>query len=260
MINSILTNSEAWYDIKDAEIETLEKVDESLLRQILETPSSTPKEMLYLELGLTPIRYIIKSRRLNFLHYILQQDQESLLYRCFSAQKENPVKNDWTETVKSDLELLEFEEGIDGVKAMTKDQFKKAVKKAVTRKALLYLNEKKSKHSKVLHIQHENLELQDYLEPNEIGIEMSKFIFSARSRMLDLKCNFQNSHSDLLCVACKEEEDSQEHLLECKVLNDENTVVDKVPIYADLFEDNLDKKIAVSSLLKKSFMKRKFLK
>ena len=106
LINGILTNAEAWYDIKKNELETLEKVDESLLRQVLEAPSSTPKEMLYLKMGLLPIRFIIMSRRLNFLHCILNENKESLIYRFFKAQADNPVKNDWSETVKQDSEAL----------------------------------------------------------------------------------------------------------------------------------------------------------
>ena len=69
LINGILTNSEAWYGLKDSELEILESVDELFMRRILEVPSTCPKEMLYLELGCLPIRYIVSARRLLFLHY-----------------------------------------------------------------------------------------------------------------------------------------------------------------------------------------------
>ena len=62
----MLTNAEAWYSLAQADLEALESVDENLLRRFLETPMSTPKEMLY-EMGVGPIRNIIKMRRLNFL-------------------------------------------------------------------------------------------------------------------------------------------------------------------------------------------------
>ena len=119
LISGMLTNAEAWYDVKKSELEVLEKVDESLLRQILETPSCTPKEMLYLEMGVLPIRFIIMSRRINYLHYILNQPKESLLFRVFKAQLDNPVKNDWIETVKQDFETLNMKLDMDGIKAMS---------------------------------------------------------------------------------------------------------------------------------------------
>ena len=68
LINSILTNSESWYGVKMEEIEMLEQVDEIFLRKILEVGKSCPKEMLYLETASRPIRFIIMSRRLMFLH------------------------------------------------------------------------------------------------------------------------------------------------------------------------------------------------
>ena len=109
LINGIITISEAWYDIKASELETLEKVDEALLRKVLEAPSSTPKEMLYLEVGLLPIRFIILSRRLNFLHDILNENSESLIYRFFAAQRANPVKNDWSDTVQGASKIWIFQ-------------------------------------------------------------------------------------------------------------------------------------------------------
>ena len=42
-------------------------LDLMLLRGILKAPKSTPKEMLFLELGLVPFREIIRQRRFGFL-------------------------------------------------------------------------------------------------------------------------------------------------------------------------------------------------
>ena len=71
LVSSVLFNSEVWYNITNSELELLETVDLMLLRGILKAPKSTPKEMLFLELGLVPFREIIRKRRLGFLHYIL---------------------------------------------------------------------------------------------------------------------------------------------------------------------------------------------
>ena len=91
-INSILFNSELWYRITKADIEELESVDNALLRRILEAPACTPTPMLYLELGCIPLRYIIMSRRMMYLQYLLQQDEDSLLKNVFKAQRENAAK------------------------------------------------------------------------------------------------------------------------------------------------------------------------
>ena len=67
LIISLLANSEAWYELKMSEIKSLEKVDDQFLRGIVKGHRMTPQSLLYLELGVLPRRYIIKSRRLNSL-------------------------------------------------------------------------------------------------------------------------------------------------------------------------------------------------
>ena len=79
-LNSILLNSEAWYDIKRSEIEELEKIDNILLKKIFELPSSTPSAFLHLELGTIPIRFVLMIRRMNFLQYIPKERSDSLIH------------------------------------------------------------------------------------------------------------------------------------------------------------------------------------
>ena len=59
LVSSMLFNSEAWYNVTNSELDLLETVDLMLLRGILKVPKSTPKEMLFLELGVVPFREII---------------------------------------------------------------------------------------------------------------------------------------------------------------------------------------------------------
>jgi hypothetical protein len=89
LLNSILLNSESWYNLTTADIKELEHIDNVLHRRILETPVSTPISILHLILiqytSLT-IKYLIKSCHLLYLQYILKQDKDSLMYKVFEAQ------------------------------------------------------------------------------------------------------------------------------------------------------------------------------
>ena len=78
-LNGILTNSDVWYNLKKSEIEELEEIDRMLLRKILNTQISCPKEALYLESGAVPIGMILKSRRLNYLHHLVKENENSML-------------------------------------------------------------------------------------------------------------------------------------------------------------------------------------
>jgi hypothetical protein len=62
LIHSVLCNSEVWYNLSESNLSQLEAIDENLLRRIFETGSSTPKAMLYLELGIYPVRFILPTR------------------------------------------------------------------------------------------------------------------------------------------------------------------------------------------------------
>ena len=113
LINGILPNSEAWYGLKASELEVLESVDELLMRRILEVPSTCPKEMLYLELGCLPIKYIVSTRRLLFLHYIINEDESSLISQVFKAPMNQPFKDDWYLAVIRDIQDFKLDLDID---------------------------------------------------------------------------------------------------------------------------------------------------
>ena len=100
LINGMLSSAETWYGLRKQEIEQMEEVDKMLIRKILDAPMSTCIESLYLELGLVPISIILKSRRINYLHYLANLNPEEMLYNFFETQFKYPNKYDWTLQVK----------------------------------------------------------------------------------------------------------------------------------------------------------------
>ena len=52
------------------------------------------------------IRQIIRMRRLNFLQYILQEEETWLVHTFFKAQLENPTPGDWDLTCLVDFKKL----------------------------------------------------------------------------------------------------------------------------------------------------------
>ena len=78
--------------------------------------------------------------------------------------------------------------------------------------------------------------------------------------MLPVKCNFKNLYlKNLMCDLCKIEEDSQEHLLKCKVLEYFVPEIKETQItYKDIF-GTIEKMIPASSLLLKVCKERESL-
>ena len=97
IINGTLFNSKAWHGLSRKDVEAFEKVDEALIRGILNAHPMIPIEALYLETKSIPIRFIIASRRLMYMHTILQKNEEELVRKVFEAQKDDPISGDFVE-------------------------------------------------------------------------------------------------------------------------------------------------------------------
>ena len=90
-LSSLISNSEAWVNVSAKNVSDLERIDEQLLRDLLAAQRNTPKETLYLETGSIPVRFVMISRRINFLHWILCEEKNSLVSRFFQAQCSEPI-------------------------------------------------------------------------------------------------------------------------------------------------------------------------
>ena len=253
LLGSMLFNSEAWYGIVKKHIDKLENVETSLFKKVLETPVSTPTVGLYLELGCTPIRFLIKQRRLFFLHYILSQDTNSLIFRFFMAQLENPSKNDWSEQVLKDLEDLNLHLSIDNIKEMSETVFKDKVKKSVKSAAFQYLDNEGSGKSKIKSDEYTCLKTQEYLLSSELTTAEKKFLFQLRTRMICVKNNYKSGQDDLLCPLCQATEDTQEHVLSCPVIARRVKIVSRQDDvkYENIFSSDIKKQAAVTRLFMK---------
>ena len=149
-LNSVLTNADVWFGITKGEMKQLEDIDLSLLRNILNTPFSVPAEAVYLELGCLNIETIVKSRRLNYLQYLVKQKKNSMLYKFFITQWRYPApKNEWTEQVKEDLTDFGFPVDLEYLEGKSVNWFKHEVKKKAKEFAFFSFLEKKEIHSKL---------------------------------------------------------------------------------------------------------------
>ena len=248
LISSMLCNSEAWWNISKAELDLLETVDVSFLRSILRVPKTTPKEMLFLELGCTPFRKIIRKRRILFLQYILNESKDSLLNKFFQTQLKTKKKKDWVSQVLVDIHELKLNVDFEDIKKMKKSELKKRLNNAVDEKTLNDLQNVKKSHSKVKHLKHTKLEMQRYFKAGKLKIsqEEVRTIFKMRSRVSDVKTNFRNKYDSLLCDLCYEEDESQEHILNCKEIISLKKNNEKPPEYEKLFEHNMKNQVEIA--------------
>ena len=255
LVSSMLCNSEAWVNLTNSELDLLETVDVMLLRNILKAPVSTPKEMLFLELGVQPLREIVRGRRLNFLHYILNQDADSIISKVFEAQVRKRTKKDWISSVLSDLELLEMNVRFADIQIMSKSKWKSTVKRHIEERSLKYLNNLKQKHSKVNKLQHQKLRMQSYFLPSdsETSVENIHLIFQMRCNVTKLKMNLKGLYDTYECEVCLNKDESQEHIYKCEEIWKirKESFIDN-PNYENIMNGSAHQKLEVAKIFKEN--------
>jgi hypothetical protein len=262
LISSMLSCCEVWYNLTEWELRKLERADEKLLRNILNCSSQVSSEILSLELGLLPVRFIIKLRRILYLEHILKQrNKNSLLYNFFIAQMQDPKTNDWVSTVKKDLEDLDINLEFSDIEELGTNKFTKLCKMQVKLKAFEYLQNEKLNHEKVLHIKYEKLEMAKYLTANdfEYSVESRQYLFQCRVSDIQARANRPWQHEETHCISCKDIniEETGKHILDCKVLIDQNDQISYIPQYSDLYSTEIQEQMYVSTIIKENMRIRK---
>ena len=218
MLHSVLLcNSETWLRLTAKELRMLERVDEMLLRKLLETPTSTPGAALYLETGTVPLSLIIKSKRVMFLHHILTRDRKALISQVLWAQIQQPCRGDWYCVVMEDMDTLKLNLTLEDMAGMSKHVLRNQVKKKLEVAALNLLNDKKKSLSKMSNLEYQSLTVQPYLTSSTTSTRLKRLQFKWRTNMVKVGWNYGNKVKCPLCQP-SEAEDTQEHLLVCKKL------------------------------------------
>ena len=124
-----------------------------------------------------------------------------------------------------------------------------------------YLLLEKEDKSKLSNLSYSKLKPQDYLIKNTLSVSDKKFLFKLRTRMLNIGDNM--GRKDDLCPLCYTEKDTQNHLLECPIINlhidySENTELKQVN-YEDIFSNNIEKITDACTLMRKIFRMREVL-
>ena len=256
-VNSVLFCCEAWYGLKKQEIKQLEDVDLMLLKKLLNSHSRVASESVYLELGVTPLEYLIRSRRLMFLKYILSQEDSELIQKIFMAQVEMPLKNDWWLDVEKDLASFNINMTFEEIKSMKKESFAKLVKDRCKQTVLKDLTNRKNTHSKMKDLTYNKLEMRKYLKISDKWSASTAYKF--RTRMSEIGENFHGKYGmkpSCPMVDCIEI-DTQKHLSDCIVLQSETGLVPEEDFnYSDLFGEEPEKVIRVAKYLELVLKKR----
>ena len=162
------------------------------------------KELLYLETGKIPPRFLIIQRRLMFLKHILSTNKNGLIFKFYNAQKAFPVKNDWVKKIEVDKNVINLHLSDNQIALMSKNKFKKMLKSHISSAALIYLDNLAKEHSKSTPLRKRKLKCAKYLKDVRFSISETQLLFQLRTRMFTVKSNFKNKYKlDQSCELCK---------------------------------------------------------
>ena len=192
-----------------------------------------------------------------YLHHIMQQKRDSLLFRFFMSQLKNPTKGDWVTQVLIDMNDINLNIEIEQISFISKIKFKEMLKIKVNLYAFNKLMEDKKKrtsdHAKGRLIHYNEFKIQDYFLPSEglIPIIDKKWIFKCRVDDVNVKGNNRWKYDNISCVSCNIPE-TQKHVLECMQLLGKNEKLTYIPTYEELFNDDTHGQAYIAMIIREN--------
>ena len=139
-----------------------------LQRKLLSESGNPSKAFMCLELGLIPVKFVIMSRRAQFLKYILEEPTDSMKREVFEVLKADSRKGDFVDLVEKDLRELKINMSQDEIQQCSKGKWKHLIKKHVKEAAFSHLVKENNTKDKTKVIQFKMLQMSDYLRVNKI--------------------------------------------------------------------------------------------
>ena len=143
---SILTyNTEVIHGLSKYDIQCLDKIDLMLTRKALKLSSKSSRCLIMLELNLVSIEYIIKSKRIQYLHSVLTSDDSSLARNVLLQQSKTPISGDFVSVVKKDMKEFRINLSYEEIMSYSKSNFKKLVRDSFKKNVLFKFFKSKRK-------------------------------------------------------------------------------------------------------------------
>ena len=164
LIGSMLTNSESWINLTQQDLDKLLKRDTLLQKKLLSESGNPSKCFMLLELGVLTVKYVIMTKRLTFLRYILGESISSMVGQVYSALKQESWKGDFVNLVQADLQEVKINPSDESILSVTKSKWKNMRKRKVIQVCFEHLVNENSTKEKAKSILFEKLEMAKYLQ------------------------------------------------------------------------------------------------
>ena len=252
MLISVLTNNlEVSLNMTAKDFKILDDVDLLLLRGAFCVSSKSSRCLLFLELGVESVEFVIKKKRIGYLFHLLTTNVPSIAKHILDEQLRKSSKGDFINIVRKDLKEFQINMSLEEISTLSKFTFARILKTACKEACFKRLLTDRQKLSKGREIKYDKLQIQNYLKSESgLSIQMMRNIYHIRSREIYLKCNFPSNFSDKSCVSlCGLGQDSEIHIYTCNYFSNENEIICEILPFDVIFDNDVEKQIRVVNIL-----------
>jgi hypothetical protein len=204
----IITYGGETRELNKKENEAYNRILDNILKRILMTPTTTPREALYIELGMLDVENTVTKNRIN-MHNRLERTKNKLIDQVINIDHEKS----WINITRNKEKELKIED----ITTVSKGKGKRITKDAIIEKFEQEVRKKIASKSKLQHLTEGKKEWNVKNRPqymNKLTRIETSTIFKARTRMLNVKNNYRGKHTDNICRGCGKECETQKHVLE----------------------------------------------
>ena len=222
----MLFNSQAWCNLSKKDLNTLRIVQLKFLKRIFYAPQSTSNSITFLETGTLPIEYEINKRQLNFLHHILNLEENDPVKKVYYEQLKYIDEKNWGNEVLKLRAKYNIPDTDPEIAEYSKDHWKSIVKRRIKTYALGILNREMSmqKHGCQMD-QYHKLETQQYLK--DLQPQKARKLFHVRAGILDVKTVRKYWYNDSVCRLCQQNDETVNHIVnECTLISRTSGVIE----------------------------------
>lgn len=232
ILPSLLYDLESWTRQSKGEIKKLEQIQAESLCSLLELPKSTPYIGLLCELGIWRIEERLMYRKMMYYNNLINSDERRLAKRIVEEQQAEEdladIEGSFYGTIAGMANVVGV--SVEELRTLPKNHLKKLIKTKLNERMTRVVACALPKMKKMRFLQSENFQRKKYV----VDLKGYDSIKALRMK-LNMVPVYGNYHGDInmrrLCPYCEEEDDTSEHLLDCKIL-------DSVVTSDDVHNDN----------------------
>ena len=205
------------------EYDDIEKINSRIMKRIIDTPESTPLELILMETDSTTTKCKIDERQM----------MDYLKGRRKNIDTDNIPKDNWHKKVQQTMNEYYINEEI--ILGHSTKKTKEIIKEKMLdhkRDAIMKASQKKSKVKHLIeNNSYKHIKDQRGTYMMQMTAHQSAAIFAIRTRMLAVKGNYPTQYKEKNCRWCNEQEETQSHILNnCPGFIDDSIMIDKKKI------------------------------